>query len=256
MNRTTTKNSFKMKRFFYFIIALVMCAGNAQAFEYEPEEGLTWMGLFGMNISALQNHPYNSKAGAMMGIRADYMLPSAHGAYITGGLDWTMKGGKMSLLADLGNEQIQVKDATAKYNLHYLEIPIRVGFRYNVTEELGFYGEVGPYFAIGVGGRHKMRIDGDGADVREAEDEFTFKAFKNSFDTEYPDKQTFQRWDAGIGFRIGAEYNEHYNLLFGCDWGLTDMYRDNLRDEYFEKFNTRLPKVHNFNISITVGYRF
>lgn len=252
-----------MKKIFYFIIAMAMCAGNAQAFEYEPEEGLTWMGLFGMNISALQNHPYNSKAGAMMGIRADYMLPSAHGAYITGGLDWTMKGGKMSLLADLGNEQIQARDATAKYNLHYLEIPIRVGFRYNVTEELGFYGEVGPYFAIGVGGRHKFRINEDGPEVRKMEDENTYKAFKNiSFDSNFPDKQTFQRWDAGIGFRIGAEYEGHYNLMFGCDWGLADMYRDSFRDAYktytATTFGTdsRLPKVHNFNFSITVGYRF
>ena len=245
-----------MKKIFLFITALALCAGNAMAFNNEPEEGLTWMGLFGMNISKLQNHGYNGKVGAMMGIRADYMLPNAHGAYITSGLDWTMKGGKLSLLADVGNEQIGSRDATAKYNLHYLEIPVRAGFRYNATEELGFYGEVGPYFAIGIGGRHKMTIDGDGTDVRKAEDEFTFKAFKNSFDPEYPDNRTFQRWDAGISFRVGAEYEGHYNLMFGCDWGLADIYRDNLRDAYYEKFNTRLPKVHNFNFSITLGYRF
>ena len=71
-----------------------------------------------------------------------------------------------------------------------------------------------------------------------------------------------QRWDAGIGFRIGAEYEGHYNLMFGCDWGLADMYRDSFRDAYktytATTFGTdsRLPKVHNFNFSITVGYRF
>ena len=244
-----------MKKNFYFIIALVMCAGNAQAFEYEPEEGLTWMGLFGMNISALQNHGYNAKLGATMGIRADYMLPNAHGAYITGGLDWTMKGGKISQLVPAGNEQVQTKDATKKYNLHYIEIPIRAGFRYNLAEEIGLYGEVGPYFAIGVGGNHKMRIDGDGADVRTAEDENTYNAFRSSYDFE-KGKYTFQRWDAGISFRVGAEYEGHYNLILGCDWGLADIYRNSLRDAYYEKYNTRLPKVHNFNFSITLGYRF
>ena len=241
-----------MKKFFYLIIAMVMFAGNAQAFEYEPEEGLTWMGLFGMNISKLQNHPYNAKVGAMMGVRADYVLPHAHGAYITAGLDWTMKGGRLSHEA-LVTPTSEPADATSKYNLHYIEVPVRVGFRYNLSDEFGFYGEFGPYFSVGVGGRHKLTIDGDGPDVRTAEDEGTFKAFKNVEDLNKP---TFQRWDAGLGFRIGAEYNQHYNLIIGCDWGLTDMYRNDFRDAYFVQEKTRLPKVHNFNFSITAGYRF
>ena len=241
-----------MKKIFSLIIAAAMCFGNAQAFEYEPEEGLTWMGLFGMNVSKLQNHSYNAKVGAMMGVRADYMPPHAHGAYLTAGLDWTMKGGKTSLIALVG-PGTESKDATAKYNLHYFEVPIRVGFRYNLTDEIGFYGEFGPYFSVGVGGRHKMAIDGDGAAVRETEDDYTFKAFKNKEDLDRP---TFQRWDAGLGFRIGAEYNQHYNLLIGCDWGLCDIYRDSFRDAFFEKYNTRLTKVRNFNFSIAVGYRF
>ena len=241
-----------MKKIIYLIIALVAFSNNAKAFEYEPEEGLTWMGLFGMNISKLQNHPYGAKAGAMMGIRADYMLPSAHGAYVTAGLDWTMKGGKTSYEdMVLGDDE----DITKKFNLHYFEIPIRAGFRYNVTEELGFYGEVGPYFAIGVGGRHKMHIDEDGAEINVIEDEGTYQSFKNYG---YP-KETFQRWDAGIGIRVGAEYEGHYNLMFGCDWGLADMYRNSFRDKYRDdpvNVGRNLPKVHNFNFSITFGYRF
>ena len=241
-----------MKKIFYFIIALVVSSSNAMALEYEPEEGLTWMGLFGMNISKLQNHPYNGKAGAMMGIRGDYMLPNAHGAYVTAGFDWTMKGGKLSREIIVNGDD---EDATVKYNLHYVEIPIRAGFRYNATEELGFYGEVGPYFAIGIGGRHKMSIDEDGAEVNIIEDQFTYQSFKNYG---YP-KETFQRWDAGIGVRVGAEYEGHYNLMFGCDWGLADMYRNSYRDKYKDdpaNAGKSLSKVHNFNFIITLGYRF
>jgi hypothetical protein len=248
-----------MKKIFYFIIALVVSSSNAMALEYEPEEGLTWMGLFGMNISKLQNHPYNGKAGAMMGIRGDYMLPNAHGAYVTAGFDWTMKGGKLSYEDDIeDNEGVLIaddEDVTKKFNLHYVEIPIRAGFRYNVTEELGFFGEVGPYFAIGIGGRHKTHVDEDGAKINAYEDEETYQSFKNYG---YP-KETFQRWDAGIGVRVGAVYNEHYNLMFGCDWGLADMYRNSYRDKYkddSENVGKSLSKVHNFNFSITLGYRF
>lgn len=238
-----------MKKFLIAAIALVMCAGNAKALDNEPEEGFTFMGIFGMNVSKLQNHEYNAKPGATMGARVDYVLPYAHGTYLTAGLDWTMKGGKESLSRNIAGTDV---DATAKYNLHYFEIPIRVGFRYNPLDNLGLFAEIGPYFAVGVGGKHKFSLDFDGEAANELEDLNTYKAFKNYG---YP-VETFQRWDAGIGFRVGAEYNQHYNLMIGCDWGLADIYRDSYRDAYYQAWGMRLPKVKNFNFSITIGYRF
>ena len=238
-----------MKKFLIAAIALVMCAGNTKALDNEPEEGFTFMGIFGMNVSKLQNHDYNAKPGATMGARVDYVLPYAHGTYLTAGLDWTMKGGKKSLSRNIAGTD---DDATAKYNLHYFEIPIRVGFRYNPLDNLGLFAEIGPYFAVGVGGKHKFSLDFDGEAANELEDLNTYKAFKNYG---YP-VETFQRWDAGIGFRVGAEYNQHYNLMIGCDWGLADIYRDSYRDAYYQAWGMRLPKVKNFNFSITIGYRF
>lgn len=245
-----------MKKFFYLIIALALSTGNAMAFENEPAEGLSFMGLFGMNVSKLQNSSflglpsYSAKAGATLGIRADYMLPKAHGTYLTAGIDWSMKGGKSSDNIYLENSPELV--GSTKYVLHYIEVPVRVGFRYNVLENLGLYGEIGPYFAVGVGGRHKCNIDADGTDARDVEDAESFNAFKN-----YDDRtRSFQRWDAGIGFRIGAEYEQRYNVMIGADWGLADIYRTSLRDRYFDQTGISLPKVHNFNFSLTVGYRF
>ena len=238
-----------MKKIFYFILALVLGAGNARALEYEPASGMTYMGFFGMNVSKLQNHQDfgRAKVGATVGVKVDYVLPKAHGTYLTAGLDWTMKGGKAPLY-DLLDSEV----GTFTYDLHYLEIPVRVGFRYNMSESLGIYGEVGPYFAIGVGGKHKCRIDADGTDAREAEKQATYPAFNND---EFP-KEGFQRWDAGISFRVGAEYEQHYNLMIGCDWGLSDLYRGSYRDAAHDAGVPTLPKVKNFNFSITVGYRF
>ena len=250
-----------MKKILFITLAMAMCASSAKALEYEPETGFTYMGLFGVNVTKLQNTDYKAKGGAMMGARIDYMLPKAHGTYVTAGLDWTMKGGKMTVKDDLIIEGEGISfDGTHKYALHYFELPIRVGFRYNIIEELGVYGEVGPYFAIGIGGKHKCSI-GDGAEKNAAEDYDTFKAFKNRTNL---DKPTFQRWDSGIGFRIGAEYNQHYNLMLGCDWGLADIYRTKLRTAYYDAAKAwglseeecNLPRVHNFNFSITFGYRF
>ena len=240
-----------MKKFFYLIIALALGTGNAMAFEFDndPESGLSWMGIFGMNISKLQNSDYGAKAGATFGIRADYMLPKAHGTYLTAGVDWSMKGGKASdNIFNLAGQSV----GSSKYVLHYIEVPIRVGFRYNALENLGFYGELGPYFAVGVGGSHSASIGLDGQEARVMEDAESFNAFKNYDDL----TRSFQRWDAGIGFRIGAEYEQHYNVMIGAEWGLADFYRTSLRDRYFDVTGIALPKVHNFNFSITVGYRF
>ena len=246
-----------MKKIISLFIAAALCAGNAMALDNEPEEGFTYMGLFGLNVTKIQNSGYGTKAGAMMGGRVDYMLPNAHGTYITAGLDWTMKGGKTSVYSDIDGTEHK---GTIKYALHYFELPIRVGFRYNIIDDLGIYGEVGPYFAVGIGGKHKCSI-GDGEEISKIEDDLTFKAFKNRTDLEH---MTFQRWDSGIGFRVGAEYNEHYNLMLGCDWGLADLFRNNLRDAYYNNAKElgipeegrSLPRVHNFNFSITLGYRF
>ena len=222
----------------------VLFAGNAMALENEPVQGFTGMAFLGVNATHIKNTMYDGKAGGVMGFRLDYVLPKAHGTYVTAGVDWTMKGGKYDFAWPAGIDE--VADATVKAKLHYAEIPIRVGFRYNFSKEVGVYGELGPYFAVGLGGKHKMHVDADGPQWAKYEDTYTWKAFKKS-----TSHDNFQRWDAGFGFRVGAEYNQHYNLLLGCDWGITDMWRDEYRDAYLG-----LGKAKNFNFTVAFGYRF
>lgn len=240
-----------MKRLFPLFVALLI-TGNAMALDNEPKEGFTGMAFLGLSSSHIKNTIYNGKAGGTMGFRLDYVLPKAHGTYITAGLDWTMKGGKVKDTYYDDNNDIHA-EAKIKDKLHYAEIPIRVGFRYNINKQIGVYGELGPYFAVGLGGKHKYHIDADGAQWDAIEDAGTWKAFKKSTAHE-----NFQRWDAGFGFRIGAEYNQHYNLMLGCDWGITDMYRDKYRDAFYEQSGhlLTLEKAKNFNFTLAFGYRF
>ena len=233
------------------MIALgVLFAGNAMAIENEPAQGFTGMAFLGMNASDIRGTNYDGKVGGTMGFRLDYVLPKAHGTYITAGVDWTMKGGKYDTFRSWGVEKDA--NATVKTIPHYMEIPIRVGFRYNFSKEVGVYGELGPYFAVGVGGKHKLHVDADGSFWDEIEETDTWKVFKKS-DIAY--RENFQRWDAGFGFRVGAEYNQHYNLILGCDWGITDMYRDEYRDAMYAA-GFPLAKAKNFNFTIAFGYRF
>ena len=77
------------------MIALgVLFAGNAMAIENEPAQGFTEMAFLGLNTSNIRGTNYDGKVGGTMGFRLDYVLPKAHGTYLTAGLDWGMKGGK------------------------------------------------------------------------------------------------------------------------------------------------------------------
>lgn len=237
-----------MKKIFALALAAIMCASSAKALEYIPESGFTVQGLFGMNISNFR-HPdaafdglTDPKAGFNLGVRGEYMLPSCYGVFVNLGVNYTMKGAKMDVAASLPDDY----SCTVKYRPCYIEIPLHVGYRFNVLDNLGVFADFGPYFAIGVNGKEKFEFDGDAVEDRST------KFFRNS-------KMILgeiQRYDFGLGFRVGAEYANHHSLNFSFDWGLTDMYRDSYRREFFKENGYELGKLKNFNAGITYGYRF
>ena len=237
-----------MKKIFALALAAIMCASSAKALEYIPESGFTVQGLFGMNISnfrqpnSLVDGLTDPKAGFNLGVRGEYMLPSCYGVFVNLGVNYTMKGAKMDVAASLPDDY----SCTVKYRPCYIEIPLHVGYRFNVLDNLGVFADFGPYFAIGVNGKEKTEFEGD------AVEDYSKKFFRNS-------KMILgeiQRYDFGLGFRVGAEYANHHSLNFSFDWGLTDMYRDSYRREFFEKNGFELGKLKNFNAGITYGYRF
>lgn len=236
-----------MKKFLIPVLALCF-AGNASAIDYEPEEGVTIQINAGMTISTLTGIDLGgAKAGGTAGIKFEYMLPSMFGTYVNAGADWTMKGASKSWNESFEghNGQFPVSNTST---LHYLQIPIHVGFRYNLADNLGIYGEVGPYFSMGINGKNSTTVSADGTWVKE------FEGSYNLFSS-HDDKPYFQIWDFGFGFRIGAEYENHYSLSIGMDWGITDMFRDKYRDKMADK-NIPLDMAHNYNTYITLGYRF
>ena len=237
-----------MKKIFALALAAIMCASSAKALEYIPESGFTVQGLFGMNISNFR-HPdaafdglTDPKAGFNLGVRGEYMLPSCYGVFVNLGVNYTMNGAKMDVAASLPDDY----SCTVKFRPCYIEIPLHVGYRFNVLDNLGVFADFGPYFAIGVNGKEKTEFEGD------AVEDYSKKFFRNS-------KMILgeiQRYDFGLGFRVGAEYANHHSLNFSFDWGLTDMYRDSYRREFFTQNGYELGKLKNFNAGITYGYRF
>lgn len=245
-----------MRKFLTIALAALF-AGNAMAMDNVPESGMTWVGYAGMTVSNLKNMApsMNAKVGVTFGVKMDYMLPNAYGTYINAGLGWVQKGARVTNPEMVGTAAC---DVTRKFQSHYLELPIHVGYRYNFSEKFGIYGEVGPYFALGVTGKYKFKPEEDMVDDWS---EMVFGKHYGLITTGIPgldDIRAIQRFDCGFGFRVGAEFKNMYSLNFSYDWGFTDMYTDKYRKAYKSAVLTTygLPKLKNRNMAITFGYRF
>lgn len=218
---------------------------SAMAINNEPKPGLTWQGQVGMNISNLRDSHYNAKPGANVGFYGQYMLEKAHGTYIFAGLNYGMKGGKVTY--DVLDGPFLGANIDEKINLHYLNIPIHIGFQYNIIPELGVFADFGPYLGVAPGGRKVIDY------TQDIYEDYHYNILKHHDKGEYTDGPGIQRFDWGLGLRFGAEYNQHYSLNVGLDWGLTDILRDSYRSQ---NALLNLPEYKTFNASITLGYRF
>ena len=189
--------------------ALISWVGSAKAIDYVPESGFTNEAHVGMSISSFRGEICDPKIGMTFGWRGEYMLPGAMGTYVNFGLDMTQKGAN--------DVNIPRYPESEKINAFYLSLPLHVGYRYNILEDLGVYADFGPYFAAG------------------------FASNNGWFGNEEVDAR---RFDIGLGCRVGAEYNNHLSLTFGFDWGMADYYKP--------KGTTK----ETFSSTICLGYRF
>lgn len=236
------------KTFITALMAIAAMSGFAQSLSFgsSTPEGLSVVGQFGMNISNFRMNevPWgdmDGKVGFNMGVHAEYMLPECYGLYLNGGLEYSMKGAKDRIEAGPGG----VVGATFISRPMYLSVPIHVGYRYDFMEDLGAYADFGPYFALGTNGKNIIKMDDFSEDVR-----------SNFF---YSDDNGFyktQRTEFGLGFRLGAEYAHHYNLIFSCDWGITDMLTQSQKHTLVTLTGAKNPYIKNFAAGVTFGYRF
>jgi len=238
-----------MKKFFIAALALVGMSTSAMAFGYDIEDGITTQVYGGITISDLTNYgDYNAKVGGTIGAKLEYMLPNCYGLYVNAGADWVMKGAQADIqksVPDIVTGQPRTIEANNTITTNYIQIPIHVGFRYNLSQTLAAYGEFGPYFALGIAGRDKVNIDVDG-----------YRGYETS-ERAFRSESGLQRGDAGLGIRLGAEYDGHYSINLSMDWGLSDLYTEDFRESYAVSHpGLKLNKVHNFCTAITLGYRF
>lgn len=232
-------------------------SANAQGFSpnamlgLEEDNGLSFQLVGGMTVTNLRTHdiPWgnlNPKAGFTVGLRGEYLLPECYGVFVGAGVDYVMKGARDRVETLIGDIAGVGTDFVARSM--YVSVPVHVGYRYDLLDALGLYADFGPYFSVGTNGRTRLQYDDYSGDHTQP---FFNKEKSDIF-------YDIQRWDFGLGFRLGAEYAKHYNFVFACDWGITDMLTQSQKHAIVTNSNSayRKPTMHNFAASLCFAYRF
>ena len=178
-----------------------------------------WDARFGMNFSN-QTKLDDTKAlpGFTMGVGMDYGFTE----------NWSLQSGLM-----ITSKGFKVKEMGEKLTVRpiYLDIPILAAYKFAISDNAKFVVNVGPYMAIGLGGKAKEHWDG-------GEDEKVFD-----------DKgMDCKRFDLGIQYGIGLELGEHYLVNFTGQNGFITPY------DFPDGYDGDKPK--NMSFAIGVGYRF
>lgn len=185
------------------LFGLIALAGYSQ---------VRWDVQLGMNFSNMTKaDDAKMLPGFKVGLGMDYAFTDV----------WSLKSGLMF-------ESKGYKLDEEKARPIYMQIPVMAAWKANITDDIKFVVNAGPYFAVGLGGKYK-------------EGNSDIKLFSS-------DGMNMKRFDLGIQWGIGVELSEHYLINLTGQNGFITPY--DFPNEY------KGDKPRNMTFTIGVGYRF
>lgn len=157
----------------------------------------------GMNVSNISNQDTDCRIGFNLGVRGEYNF--TNNVYGNIGLLFTQKGSRTEASLELVN-------GTYVENPCYLEIPLHVGYRFDMGNGISIFGETGPYFAFGVCGKSKFSADSSTG----YSSDFSIDFFKE-------DGAEAKKFDAGWGLRAGVEVSA-FQISLGYEHGFVSLW--------------------------------
>lgn len=188
-----------MKKFLPLLslILLFTATTRAQGLRYGITGAINFSN-YAVEAGSISYDP-ESRIGFKAGFRMELDAP-----FIYDGFYFDME----ALLSSRGAKVEQVVEGQYMSNTlrpYYLEIPIHIGYRYNLGSTVNLFASFGPYFGVGLFGKNKF-FDGENTTKP---DSFSSSGLK--------------RFDFGLGVRGGVEMFNHYRIYLGYDWGVLDI---------------------------------
>lgn len=225
------------------LIIGVTCAASAQdklAFGVRAGVNINSLSYSGQENTMLDD--IKSRAGFHVGVVMDWNV--AGDFYIQPGVYFTTRGAKSEWS---GSDEDYSASITTKLNMSYLQIPVLASYRFPVSDAVKIDLNVGPYIAIGLGG--KVKVDASETYMGETDrDSYKYDIFGKSSDDK--ERGDFKRFDAGLRFGAGVNIHQFY-VGVSYDLGLTNLaYTGN--DYRWAKND----KFRNGSFMVSVGYNF
>ena len=173
---------------------------------------MTWNAKVVMSMTNLSNTDADMKVGYTVGVGLDYQFTDMW--YLQSGLNITGKGAKAGDL---------------KIKTHYLEIPVLAAAKFDVSDNMKFVVNAGPYLAFGMGGKLE---EGDAS----------MKVFSKEDGME---EALMKRFDLGLQYGVGLELSDKYLINLTGQYGFIDPFKGDSGES-----------SHNIAFMIGVGYRF
>ncbi len=166
---------------------------------------------------------FDAKSGYQVGAKAEWNI--VKGLYLQGGLAVEQRyySGGLYLWY---NQKWHSRPV-------YLDIPIYIGYKWEVAKNVKLNAAVGPTFSIGMIGKHGYKTLADDLQSFVGDTGYHGNAYKDHY---------LNRFDVALGAEVGVELFSHYQLSVGYNKGFKDV--------------TKMGDDHNRQWRVTLGYVF
>lgn len=226
------------------VVANCLNASAADFFSTEtPEQIFTLGARIGVNTSnctigedSMRGYNVNSwGTGFDAGVVADIHIRDY--ISIQPGVFFQSRSGEFSYVTPFGNTNPVYLIQAGHWRSYWLSVPVLASFHFNISDDVRWDVELGPYFNFNMGSSRKNRVElttGEGF----VSDELLFKQKPKSI-------------DAGVKIGTGIQLFDHY--YFGIHYmaGLTGAWKDKPFETYKQTFGGS-----NKAWTFTVGYNF
>lgn len=190
-----------MKKFLILAVAIIISlAASAQV-----EKGFRMGVNANVGMSNVTDRDASLKISYGIGWVAEYNFTES--SFISSGINLNMLGAKNMLNGAI----------SGTLNVAYLQVPIHIGYRFNIANATSLFVQAGPTIGVGL----------FGSDIKDSDEQF------NYFDVA-------KRFDLGVGGRIGVEFSKVL-VSAGADYGVLKVFDGG---------------AHNINFNLGITYMF
>lgn len=231
------------------IITLLVCSGfialNAQSSAFIGGQGGANLSKFRYTSELSELYPSTEAvAGVNAGLTFGLEIKNFT---LSSGLQYIQKGSNYA--TDNFEDENGVGFFTARERLHFVSVPLLLGYRHYLGERFGITVAIGPSFNFGLGGKIDEQIEYFGSE--EVEPSNYQVAFGKGVNEDYKPMQIGFQFSPGLVFLLDKKSKLTFNVTW--DSGLSDSYSKRYKNanDFFSTYNG---DQMNRSTVFTVGY--